>query len=524
MPISGTNGNLPNAPEPYWREAIDLPRFHSLKEDLRADVVIVGGGIVGITSAYLLACEGLKVALLEADKLLNGTTGHTTAKVTAQHGLIYNELIQNIGKSKARLYYEANTKALAFIRETVNQFNIDCDFSDQDAYLYATTQKYADKLQKEADAYGTLGIDGDMVDKIPFNITIKNGLVMKNQAQFHPLKYLAHLLEVIREKGGQIFEGTRAVNVETGQHPTVLTREGKSVTGNYVLACSHFPFYEGLGLYSSKLHADRSYVLAVKTSTNYPGGMYISADEPIRSLRSTPVDGQQLVLIAGESHQTGQGIPTMEHYKALETFGQQVLGLDKIVYRWSAQDLVTLDKVPYIGSLTAKHPRILMATGFRKWGMTNGTVAALLFRSTILGKTNPYQQVFQPSRFYVNPSLKNFLVENADVVSHLIKGKLAVPNEKVENLSNGEAAIIHMDGQRKGAYKDENGDVHIVDTTCTHIGCEVEWNDGDRTWDCPCHGSRFSYTGQVIEGPAEKPLKQHNYRMSDNLTSKESGY
>ncbi len=515
---------LPQEPEPYWRDFIDLPEFPVLDNDIEVDVVVVGGGITGLTSAYLLVNEGLKVAVLEAGRLLNGTTGHTTAKVTAQHDLIYDEFIRNFGRSKARLYYEANTDALNFIKQTVEDHQIDCDFLMQDAYIYATTDEYAAKLEKEAEAYKELNINGELVDHIPFNIEIKKALVMTDQAQFHPIKYLVHLVQAIKQKGGLIFEHTTAVNIESGDKQTVLTREGIRVTGSYVLSCSHFPFYEGLGLYSARMHADRSYILAVKGKEPYPGGMYISADQPTRSLRSAVINGEEMILVAGESHQTGQGKDTMEHYKALKNFGEQVFDIENTVYRWSAQDLVTLDKLPYIGELTSSQPNILVATGYRKWGMTNGTAAALLFRDIILGKKNAYQHLYSPSRFYANPSLKNFLVENADVVSHLIKGKLEISDVRAEDLSNDEGAVITVRGHRKGAYKDQEGKIHIVDTTCTHIGCEVEWNSGERSWDCPCHGSRFSYTGEVIEGPAEKPLQKYDYTMLDNFTSEDSGY
>ncbi|GGH77775.1 glycine/D-amino acid oxidase-like deaminating enzyme/nitrite reductase/ring-hydroxylating ferredoxin subunit [Pullulanibacillus pueri] len=518
------NGQLPQSPEPYWREDIKLPAFPRLEEDLDVDIVIVGGGITGLTSAYLLVNEGFKVAVLEAGKILNGTTGHTTAKVTAQHGIIYDEFIQNIGKSRAKLYYEANTEAINFVKKMVNEHNIDCDWSTQDAYIYATTEHYARKLEREAKAYETLGIEGGLVDSIPFNIEIKNGLVMENQAQFHPLKYLAHLVQMIKDKGGRIFEETVAVNIKPGEHPVILTREGSRVSARYVLSCSHFPFYEGKGFYFARMHADRSYILAVKTKEKYPSGMYISAEDPVRSLRSVIINGEDRVLIGGESHKTGQGKETLEHYKALEAFADQVLGVEEILYRWSAQDLVTLDKLPFIGPLTNGQPNLLVATGFRKWGMTNGTAAALIFRDIVLGKSTPQQKLFTPSRFYLHPSLKNFLVENVDVASHLIKGKLEAPNRKIEDFSHDEGGIVTIKGQRKGAYKDKDGNVHIVDTTCTHLGCEVEWNDGDRTWDCPCHGSRFSITGEVIEGPAEKPLQHHDHNLLDNLTSEDSGY
>ena len=209
-------GKLPEFPESFWTDSTDLPDFPQLDQDIHVDAVIVGGGITGITSAYLLANKGLKVAILEADKLLNGTTGHTTAKITAQHDLIYDELITNMGSSKARLYYEANIEALGFIKKTIEQYHIDCDFSTQDAYMYAMTGEYEQKIQNEAKAYEKLHIDGELVDTIPLDINVKNALIMRNQAQFHPLKYLQHLVQNITEKGGLIFENTVAVNVETG--------------------------------------------------------------------------------------------------------------------------------------------------------------------------------------------------------------------------------------------------------------------------------------------------------------------
>ncbi|MDN4608511.1 FAD-dependent oxidoreductase [Sporosarcina highlanderae] len=519
------NKNLPEQPEPFWRTSVEFPSFSSLKEDIEVDVIVVGAGITGITSAYLLAKEGLKVAVIEADKVLNGTTGHTTAKITAQHDLIYDEFIHNMGRNTARLYYEANMEALEFIEKTVKEQEIDCEFTRVDAFIYSVSDKYAEKIKKEAEAYERLQIKGEMVDSFPFDIDVKNVLVMKDQAQFHVTKYLVHLIDLFQKSGGQIFEDTVAVNIETGDRPVVLTRNENRISAKHVLICSHFPFYEGTGLYSTRMYADRSYALAVKSKKKFPPGIFISADEPTRSLRSIMDNGEELVLIVGDNHKTGQSeVETMEHYKALKRFGEEVFGLEEIKQRWSAQDLVTLDKLPYIGEITSGNPNILIATGFRKWGMSNGTAAALLFRDMVMGKENKFEKLYSPSRFYAHPSLKNFLVQNANVVGQLIKGKLDSPNMKPENLAKGEGAVIKLDGHRKGAYRDDEGKLHIVDTTCTHIGCEVEWNNGDKTWDCPCHGSRFKYTGEVIEGPAEKPLQKYDYKMIDNLTSEDSGY
>lgn len=518
--------SLPFKSEPFWREGFQLPTYEPMEQDQTVDVAIIGGGITGITAAYLLVKEGVKVALVEAGRLLNGTTGHTTAKVTAQHGLIYDEFVQHFGVEKTRLYYEANTEAIQFIKATIDQLKINCDWQEEGAYLYATSDQYVKKLEKELVAYRKLSIEGDLTDGIPLGIDIQQALSMKHQAHFHPLNYLSQLVQQFVKNGGRIFEQTTAVNVEEGsKHTQVLMRNGTKINCQAVLCCSHFPFYEGKGFYFSRMYAKRSYLIAVKPENDYPGGMYLGIDPPKRSIRSAKRKGETLLLIGGESHKTGQGKDTLEHYKALEAFAREQIGIKDILYRWSAQDLTTLDKLPYIGAITKHQPHILVATGYRKWGMTNGTHAALLLRDLVLKRENRFKDLFAPSRFYVDPSLKHFFMDNVDVAKHLIKGKLEFPSVELKDLTNDQGAVVHIHGKRKGAYKDLEGNLHIVDTTCTHLGCELNWNHGDRTWDCPCHGSRFSYKGEVIEGPAEKPLKrEENFTMLDNLTSEDSGY
>jgi Rieske Fe-S protein len=241
--------------------------------------------------------------------------------------------------------------------------------------------------------------------------------------------------------------------------------------------------------------------------------MYLSADNPKRSIRYATINDQKLILIGGESHKTGQGVPTIQHYKTLQSFASEVFTVTSIPYRWSAQDLTTLDKVPYIGNMTTNTPNIYVATGYRKWGMTNGTFAGLLLTDLIMNRENRYRDLYTPSRFYTDPSVKHFITQNLDVAKHLVEGKIEVVVRTPEDLANGEGAVVIVNGKRAGAYKDENGTLSIVDTTCTHMGCEVEWNSGDRTWDCPCHGSRFSIHGDVIEGPAKQSLnKIDNYQ------------
>ncbi|WP_053375662.1 FAD-dependent oxidoreductase [Paenibacillus sp. FJAT-27812] len=500
---------LPKYPESYWIEtSSELSSYPALEQNLETDVVVVGGGISGITTAYLLAKEGLRVVLIEAGRLLNGTTAHTTAKITAQHDLIYDELIQREGEEKAALYYKANHEALQFMKQTIEQNDIDCGFSVQDAYVYTNSNEYINKLEKEMSAYAALGIPGAYLDQTPLELPARAAVVMHNQAQFHPLQYLSALVLKFVEAGGTIYENTTAVDVEPGAHPQVITSKGRRMTCKHVVSCTHFPFYDGLGFYFARMHADRSYVLGVHVEDKWSEGMYLSAEDPKRSIRYVnTAKHEKLLLIGGQSHKSGQGVCTINHYEELRKFATSHFRLKEIAYRWSAQDLATGDNIPYIGRITASSPNVFLATGYRKWGMTNGTAAALLIRDLIMEKENVYEGLYAPSRPTTLGALKNLIVDNADVAKHLIAGKLELVHKHPEDLAVDEGSVVKLHGKRAGAYKDSEGKLFLVDTTCTHMGCEVEWNNGDRTWDCPCHGSRFSYRGEVVDGPAEEPLK-----------------
>ncbi|WP_068497997.1 FAD-dependent oxidoreductase [Paenibacillus kribbensis] len=497
---------FPQFPESYWLASTDIPSFPKLSGDIQVDVAIVGAGITGITTAYLLSKKGLNVAVVDAGRMLHGTTGHTTAKITAQHDLIYGEFLSHFGKEKTRLYYEANRDALQFIKQTIEEYNIDCQFTEEDAYVYTCADTYVEKIAAEYKAYEELGIPGSYVEQTPLPFPTKAAIMMKNQAQFNPVPFLRYLANQVIRQGGKIYEHTTVVGMEKGNPAIIKTNDGNKITCNHVVSSSHFPFNDPNGLYFARLHAERSYVLAVKTDRIYPGGMYLSAETPKRSLRSVLVNGEPMVIVGGEGHKTGQGVCTFQYYEALEKFAEQTFGLKEIMYRWSAQDLYTLDKLPYIGQELSNIPNILVATGYRKWGMTTSVAAALLNANLITRKESPYQDLFSPSRFHVDPDIKTFVAQNANVAKHLIAGKLEMIHKKAEELQHDEGAVIQVNGKRAGAYRDLQGALHLVDTTCTHMGCEVEWNEAERTWDCPCHGSRYSYQGEVIEGPAKKSL------------------
>lgn len=499
------NTSLPPVPESLWRAANTFESYPKLTEDTTADVAIIGAGIAGITTAYLLAQSGLSVVLLEAGKVLDGTTGHTTAKVSAQHGVIFDEIMHHFGHEQARMYYEGNANAASWMRSLVKEKQIDCQWVDEDAYVYIQSDDNIKKLEVELTAYGKLNIPGEWVDPLPIPVPSRAGIRMPGQARFDPLAYLHHLLASAVKQGVRVYEHTTVTDVEEESSLKIRTYGGSFVTAEHIVVASHFPVYDP-GFYFTRLHAERSYAMMVEPEKPYAGGMYISDDDPARSLRAVIHHGKEHILFGGENHKTGQGICTFGHYERLEKYAAETFGIRNIPFRWSAQDLISIDKVPYIGPITGRHERVYVATGFAKWGMTTGTMAGHLLADRITGRDNPHAEVFDPARFKADPGFKHFIVENVNVAKELIAGKVGIVHKKINELGNDEGAVVRHNGKRAGAYKDTSGKLFLVDTTCTHLGCEVEWNNGERSWDCPCHGSRFNYEGHVIEGPAVEDL------------------
>lgn len=501
---------LPSTSESYWQQSVSLSSYPKLTENIKCDVCIVGAGITGITSAFLLAEQGYSVCLLDAATVLSGTTSLTTAKITAQHGLMYANLIDQFGLQYATQYYEANNKAKDFIKEMIQQHSISCQLQEEAAYIYTDTNKEVEKIEKEWEAYEKIGIKGDLTHTVPLPFAIKKAIKMDNQAHFHPLEYGKALLQLCEQHGVQIYEQTRAVNVEYHKHPAVITEEQRRVICKYVVQATQYPFYDGLGYYPTRMYASRAYALLAKPEKPLTEGMYMNAGTPVRSIRPITIEDEHYVLIVGDSHKTGQANENMmEHFNALATFGKEKLMISNILFRWSAQDYITLDKVPYVGPVTKHQKNVFVATGFKKWGITNGTNAALMLRDLIMNNESKVAAVFSPSRnMKVTPSVENFVTMNVDVAKHLIANKFDRPKNDWRSLANETATVTRLDLQRVGVYKDAEGVYHAVDTTCTHLGCEVNWNQAEKSWDCPCHGSRFDYKGNVIQGPAVRPLEQ----------------
>ncbi len=501
--------NFKKLPRSYWMDSTSLTEYPILNEDIKTDIAIIGGGMVGILTAYLLSNQGIKSVILEADHILRGTTGHTTAKITSQHELIYSKIKNQISEELARQYADANESAIRTIEKIASENNIQCDFTPQSAYVYTLQDKYVDKIQDEANTASALGIKASYLEEIPLQIPVKAAVRFDDQAQFHPLKFLLPISKAITNSGCQIFEQSRVVNIEENGNYVLITGQGKKVTAEKVIIASHYPCYNKHGLYFTRLYSERSYVVAIKAKEKYPGGMYITAEDPGRSLRSQSSDNGELIFIGGEHHKTGQGEDTFKHYEALADFANETFTVEDILYRWSTQDCMTLDDLPYVGHFTSNTPNLYIATGFGKWGMTNSMASAMILKDLIVNGKSPWQDVYSPSRQTIAASAKNLVVENLNVAQNLISGKISPVPDDID-IKPGEGKIIKANGQRAGAFRDEEGKLHIVDTTCTHMGCELNWNSAERSWDCPCHGSRFSYEGNVIEGPANRPLDIHN--------------
>lgn len=505
----------------YWRESVDIGKYPAVDENMSFDVGIVGGGITGITLAYLLSDYDISVCVIEADQLLSGTTGNTTAKITTQHGLIYNELINQYGIEFAQQYYEANKRALQFINDTVVKHHIDCQLQEANAYLYSIESQNTEKLEKELLAYEKLRILGDITKQteLPFDLT---ALKMERQAHFHPLRYLQHLINYCIENSVSFFENTRAIAIEYSKKPIIVCENEHRITCKYVVQASHYPFFDGQQFFPLKMYAERSYALLAKTNTIVKD-MYVSIDESVRSIRPTTVNNETQLIIAGENHRTGASeLPTNDHYELLAHFTDQHFHLEQIINYWSAQDYTTIDQIPYIGTITKEKQNVFVATGYRKWGMTNGTNAALMIKNLILEQEDEYIDIFAPYRdMKFDPSFKKIVSYNVEVAKHLIKGKFDNTNEEIKQLKDDEAIITMMEGQRIGVYKDTSGELHAVDTTCTHLGCELDWNEAEKSWDCPCHGSRFSYKGDVLNGPAVKNLKTREDLIKKQIIMKQ---
>ena len=498
---------LPGRPVSLWMATTPETYYPALSGEAAVDVAVLGGGITGVALAYMLKQAGATVALVEAGRIVESVTGNTTAKVTSQHGLIYDRLVSDFGEEKARLYGEAQEAAKEKIASLAEQLGIDCDFRRTSAYTYTLDEGEVGLIEKEVEAARRLGLPASYTEETGLPFRVRAAVRFDEQAQFHPRKYLLALAATIPGGGSHVFEGTRAFDIEEEGGACVVKTGGGTVRAKSVVVATHFPYYDP-NIYFAAMYPTRSYVLGCRLNGPAPQGMYVSTGTPHNSIRNNPYDGGEIVMLGGEHHKTGQGGDTRERYQRLEEWARANFDVRSVEFRWSTQDNNTVDGVPYIGRLSSGSERVYVATGFRGWGMTNSHVAALLLTDMIRGRDNPWAEVFDPSRFKPVTSARDFLRENMNVAKEFMGDRASTPElDDTAKLPRGGGEVVEWGGEKVAVYKDERGDVHACSAVCTHMGCLVRWNSAERSWDCPCHGSRFDHRGKVIQGPANEDLE-----------------
>lgn len=484
---------MTNQARSIWSKTVEMEARLPLAGDIQTEVAIIGAGLCGVLCGRFLAEAGKKVVLLEAERIANGQTKHTTAKITSQHHLIYDKLLQSLGKEKAAQYAAANQAAIGQYRRLAGQWGIDCDLVDVPAYLYSEHE--SEPLERELAAALALGIPADMPRETSLPFAVRAALRFRHQAMFHPLKFLAAAAQ-----GLTIYEQTRALHVEDEE---IETPRGTVRAEQIIFAC-HYPFVNMPGYYFLRMHQERSYVLALENAGQLDGA-YLGIDADGLSFRNWG----KLLLLGGGNHRTGENSAGGQ-YKHLRTAAQRFWPQSREVAHWSAQDCMTLDGVPYIGVFSNATPNWYVATGFQKWGMSSSMVAASILCDLILGQQNDHAEVFSPQRFHAGASAKNLLEAGRQALKGLGREFLTLPMESVAELPPGHGGVVEHQGVKVGVYKEENGTVHAVSTRCPHLGCQVEWNPDEKTWDCPCHGSRYDFAGRLIDNPAQEGLEVYH--------------
>lgn len=520
-----------------WIESVKKVKYNSLEEDKYADICIVGGGITGLTTAYYLTKLGKSVILLEKNEIGSHTTGNTTGKITSQHGLFYDYLIKSVGKEKAKQYLDANEQAINNIEKIINDENIECDFERVDNYVFTQDKNYLQKIKDEVEAVNSLGFNAEFVTKINVPIKIKennvisetkkeligekgdNNSILKpvlgaikfpNQAQFNSYKYIIGLANRIEENKGEIYEYSKVTQIKEQDNEYIIETDNAKVRAKYVVIASHYPIINFPGFYFMKMYQETSYLIAIDTEQELFDGMYINVEEPSISLRTAIYNGKRILIVGGMSHKTGGKIDLKQSYEKLEKIAKSLYPDSKILFRWNTEDCISLDKIPYIGEFSSMMPNIYVGTGYKKWGMTSSNIAANIITDEILGKENKYKEVFNSKRLKPIKNYKELGNMLKEVSYSLIINKLRKEDEIIKNINNGEGGVVEIEGQKVGIYKDKDGNIYAVKPYCTHLGCELSWNNLAHTWDCPCHGSRFDYEGKNLYDPAIKDLEKLN--------------
>ena len=497
----------------YWLTSATIPSFGKLSGDLETDLVVVGGGITGITAAYLAKKAGKRVVLLEREQCVRLDTGHTTAHLTALPDLWLSEIEKNFSAQVSRAVWDAGGVAIDQIVKNIRAEDIDCDFQWVPGFLHAPSphdEKAVEDLRQELKTAQNLGIDARFEEVCPVFST--PSVKFSHQALFHPGKYLAALLAVIDGDGSHVFEHS-AVEAIEGDSPVVVSCGPHKVKCRDVFLATHTPLTGKTGtlsalLFQTKLYLHTSYALSARIEgTNLPLALFWDTADPYNYLRIEKNDaGGYLAIYGGEDHKTGQEPDTAARFKQLEARFLKIFPSAQILHRWSGQVMETNEGLPFIGETS---PHQFTATGFAGNGTTFGTLSAMMALDYITGRKNPWAELFHVDRKKLQGSAWEFLKENADYPYYMLRDWLApADGASLKELKRGEGKILGLKGKKVAAYCDENGKISTCSPVCTHLKCIVDWNPAEKTWDCPCHGSRFKPTGEVISGPAEEDLSK----------------
>lgn len=494
--------------EAIWSKTTKLPDRLPLSGSRSVHTVVIGAGMAGILTAYFLKKRGIEVIVVEADKVAGGQSGRTTAKITSQHGMKYYDLVGKIGKTKAGLYAKANEEAIHAYEMLIAKEKIECDFEKQPSYLYTRDVKKLALLQEEArtaselgiKAYYTDGIELSFSEDIRFPFPVAGAVCFEEQAWFDPLRFMKALAEQL-----EIYENTKVLSVKKNR---VHTDRG-DIRAEHIVFAGHYPFVRIPGFYFLRQHQERSYVMAF--SHAWTGkGMYYSADPEGLSLRCSG----DLLLAGSCAHRTGKN-KAGGSYEKLERRVKKFAGEAKEEARWSAQDCMPHDGIPFIGRFSLFRPSWYVATGFQKWGMTSSMLAGMLISDLICGRENEYEGLFSPQRFRPVAAAAGLVKDLWESIVGLTKGAFHLPFQGMtegklsdEKLPRGSGKIVRMGFVRYAVYKDEQGRIYRIPARCPHMGCELCFNQDEKTWDCPCHGSRFRYDGKLLDEPAKKDITQ----------------
>lgn len=462
----------------------------SLEGNISAEVVVIGAGLAGVLTAYLLQERGMSVVLLESNVAGGGITKNTTAKITSQHGLIYKKLMTFKGEELAREYAWSNQIAVEKYDEIISRLHIDCDYEIKPNYIYTLDNDL--RIKQEVEAANKLGLPGTYTKETTLPFPVKSAIRFDGQAQFHPLKFLDRLAKELT-----IYENTRITEIRSDG--LILTDKG-SAKGKKIVIATHYPFINAPGYYFLRMHQEREYLVALRCKDINKSikldGMYLDGDQQGYTFRNY----KDYLIFGGGSHRTGQYNP-MDSYAKLEQAASKWFPDYEISHTWSNQDCMTPDSIPYIGRYSVNYKKLFVATGFNKWGMSGSMVAAMILRDMIMGRKNEHQNVYDPRRFMLSGS-KVLLKDTGIISKSILKELLKIPHDNYKDIEQGKAGVISHHGQRVGIYRDKQDNYFFVLTKCPHLGCSLEWNQNELSWDCPCHGSRFDYRGRLLSNPA----------------------